>query len=123
MKNSNTINRVTLAIDAIKKYIAGVVLVGAILFLSAGGFSYMGAWLLMALLFIPMLILGIIMLVYSPLLLQQRLDAKEKREPQKMVTLLTSLMFVAGFVVAGLDYRFSLTVKRGNFQFDCRYAV
>ena len=61
MKNSNTINRVTLAIDAIKKYIAGVVLVGAILFLSAGGFSYMGAWLLMALLFIPMLILGIIM--------------------------------------------------------------
>ena len=109
MKNLNTINRVTLAIDAIKKYIAGVVLVGAILFLSAGGFSYMGAWLLMALLFIPMLILGIIMLVYSPLLLQQRLDAKEKREPQKMVTLLTSLMFVAGFVVAGLDYRFSLT--------------
>lgn len=109
MKNSNTINRVALAIEAIKKYIAGVVFVGALLFLSAGSLFYIEAWLLMALLFIPMLVLGIIMLVYSPQLLQQRLSAKEKREPQKLVTLLTSMMFVAGFVVAGLDYRFSLT--------------
>lgn len=109
MKNLNTINRVTLAIDAIKKYIAGVVLVGAILFLSSGSISYVGGWSLMALLFIPMLFLGVVMLCCFPELLQQRLNTKEKREQQKWVTALSLLIFILGFIVAGLDYRFSLT--------------
>lgn len=95
-----------LLIEALAKFSCGLVLVGLLIFLPAGtlGFSY--GWLLMALLFIPMLIAGIVMLAKSPEFLKKRLDGKEKQATQKGVVAISGLMFIAGFVVAGLDYRF-----------------
>ena len=95
-----------LAINALSKFIAGLILVGALLFLPAGGFGYMNGWLFIGLLFGPMLVLGIILLIRSPELLQKRLDVKEKEKTQKGVVAVSGLLFVGGFVVAGLDYRF-----------------
>ena len=79
---------------------------GVLLFLPAGSLHYNGAWLLLALLFVPMVVLGVAMLFLSPELLQKRLSSKEKRTKQSFVVRLSGLMFVAGFVVAGLDYRY-----------------
>lgn len=95
-----------LLIEALTKFACGVLLVGLLIFLPAGtvGFSY--GWLLMALMFIPMFIAGMIMLAKSPDFLKKRLDAKEKQATQKGVVAVSGLMFIAGFVVAGLDYRF-----------------
>lgn len=95
-----------LLIEALTKFACGVLLVGLLIFLPAGtvGFSY--GWLLMALLFVPMFIAGIVMLAKSPDFLKKRLDAKEKQATQKGVVAVSGLMFIAGFVVAGLDYRF-----------------
>ena len=95
-----------LFIQAIIKFILGVVLVGILIFLPAWTFDYFGGWLLMGILFIPMFIAGIIMLIKNPKLLASRLDAKEKEKTQDIVVKLSGLMFVAGFIVAGLDYRF-----------------
>ncbi len=96
-----------LFISAITKFLLGALLVGALLFLPAWTLDYKGAWLFMALLFIPMFIAGIVMLVKNPALLESRLDAKEKEAEQSLVVKLSGLMFLAGFVVCGLDHRFS----------------
>lgn len=95
-----------LFLEAIIKFILGVVLVGLLVFLPAGTFNYLGGWILMGILFIPMFVAGIIMLVKNPKLLASRLNAKEKEKKQDLVVKLSGLMFIAGFVVAGLDYRF-----------------
>lgn len=92
--------------EAIKKIAAGIVIVGALLFVPAGSIHWGNAWLLMGLLFIPMFIAGIIMYFKAPDLLRNRLKAKESREEQKGVIRYSGLMFVAAFVVAGLNYRF-----------------
>lgn len=95
-----------LRIDAIIKFTCGLVLVGILIFLPAGTLGYANGWLLIGLLFIPMLIAGLIMLRRSPAFLAKRLDVKEKQAVQKGVVAISGLMFVAGFVVAGLDFRF-----------------
>lgn len=95
-----------LAVNALIKYLAGVILVGALLFLPAGSFGYMNGWLFIGLLFGPMLILGVILLISSPDLLRKRLAANEKDNTQKRVVAASGLLFVAGFAVAGLDFRF-----------------
>ena len=95
-----------LALSALTKFTAGLVLVGALLFLPAGTFGYMNAWLFIGLLFVPMLILGIVMLVKAPELLKKRLSAKEKENTQKGVVAASGLLFLVGFAVAGLDFRF-----------------
>ena len=92
--------------NALIKFFCGLLLVGLLLFLPAGTIFYTGGWLLMGLLFAPMLIAGFIMYFKSPEFLAKRLDAKEKQTTQKGVLAFAGLMFVAGFVVAGLDYRF-----------------
>lgn len=95
-----------LFLSAITKYLLGLVLVGALLFLPAGSLSYVGGWRLMGLLFGPMLIAGFVMLFRSPAFLEKRLDAREKQAAQKGVLAFSGLMFIGSFVVAGLDWRF-----------------
>ena len=91
---------------AITKFLLGVVSVGVLIFLPAGTFSFFNGWLLMGILFIPMFFAGIVMLFKNPDLLKSRLDAKEKQQEQSLVVKLSGLMFLAGFVVAGLGVRF-----------------
>ena len=95
-----------LLIQALVKFLAGLVLVGALLFLPAGSWAYTGGWRFLALLFVPMLALGIVLFCKSPQLLEKRLNAKEKAASQRGVTAAAGLLFVAGFIVAGLDFRF-----------------
>ena len=92
--------------EAIAKFILGVVLVGVLIFLPAGTLHYWGGWLLMGILFVPMFAAGLVMLAKNPDLLRSRLDAKEKQKDQQLVVKLSGLMFLAGFVVAGLGVRF-----------------
>lgn len=93
--------------NALIKVTLGIVLVGAMVFLPAGTLAFVKGWLFMGLLFIPMVIAGFVMLFKAPKLLEKRLDVKEKQGEQKLVVGFSGLMFIAGFVVAGLDYRFS----------------
>ena len=95
-----------LLISALTKFACGAALVGLLIFLPAGSVHYVRGWLLMALLFIPMLIAGFVMLFKSPAFLEKRLNAKEKQATQKGVLAFSGLMFIGGFVVAGLDFRF-----------------
>ena len=95
-----------LFVNGTVKLLSGVLLVGLPLFLSAGSFSYWNAWLFMGILFIPMFIAGLILMKKNPYLLERRLDMKEKQSEQKTVIALSGIMFLLGFVVAGLDYRF-----------------
>ena len=97
---------VKLFFEAIFKYLLGVIIVGLLVFLPAGTFYHINGWLFMGLLFVPMFIAGVVMMVKSPELLRKRLDGKEKRGEQSVVIKLSGLMFIAGFVVAGLDFRF-----------------
>ena len=92
--------------EAIIKFSLGVLLVGALIFIPAGTVLFAGGWLLMGILFVPMFGAGIVMMIKNPLLLKSRLDAKEKEREQNIVVKLSGLMFIVGFVVAGLDYRF-----------------
>ena len=92
--------------EALMKFTCGLLLVGLLIFLPAGSFAYTYGWLFVGLLFAPMLIAGFVMLYKAPELLKKRLDGKEKQGTQKGVVALSGLMFVAGFVVAGLDFRF-----------------
>lgn len=92
--------------SAVTKYLTGLLLVGVLLFLPAGSFTYPNGWLFIALLFVPMLILGVVLFIKSPTLLERRLDAKEKEGTQRGVVAAAALLFTAGFVVAGLDHRF-----------------
>ena len=95
-----------LLIEALTKFTCGLLLVGLLIFLPAGTLSYTYGWLLVGLLFGPMLIAGFVMLSKSPEFLKKRLDAKEKQGTQKGVVAFSGLMFIVGFVVAGLDFRF-----------------
>ena len=92
--------------EAILKFLLGVVLVGALIFIPAGTLNYLNGWLFMVSLFIPMFIAGVVMMVKNPKLLASRLDAKEKMSSQGVLIKLSGLMFIVGFVLAGLDYRF-----------------
>lgn len=96
-----------LFIKAITRFIAGVILVGALLFIPAGTFNYWNAWIFMGLLFIPMFIAGIILMLKNPMLLKSRLDVNEKEKEQKQVIIYSGLMFLTGFIIAGLNYRYS----------------
>ena len=95
-----------LLIQALIKFLGGALIVGLLIFLSAGTFDFWNGWLFMGLLFIPMFIAGLIMFFKSPALLKRRLNAKEESEEQKQVILYSGLMFILGFVLAGLNYRF-----------------
>jgi len=105
----NTLNA-KLFFQAIIKYISGALLVAALLFIPAGSLSYFGGWLFMGVLFIPMFIMGIVMMIKSPELLEKRLNAKEEQSEQKAVLLLSGIMFLAAFIIAGLNYRFGWIV-------------
>ena len=100
---------IRLLASACIRFFAGLVLVGLLIFLPAGTLYYPCGWLFMAVLFVPMFMAGIMMLFRSPALLEKRLNAKEKEGEQKSVVALSGIMFVAAFVVAGLDFRYSWT--------------
>ena len=95
-----------LFVSAITKFTAGVILLALLLFLPAGTVHYPGGWLLMGILFIPMFLAGLVMMATNPNLLRSRLNAKEKEREQDLVIKLSGLMFLVGFVLAGLDHRF-----------------
>ena len=96
-----------LFIQAITKFILGVLLVGILVFLPAGTFAFMNGWIFMGILFVPMFLAGLVMMAKNPELLKKRLDAKEKQREQNIVIKLSGLMFFIGFIVAGLNYRFA----------------
>ena len=99
-------SRIRLLVSALTKLLAGLLLVGLLLFLPAGTPAYPGGWLLIGLLFLPMLVLGTVLLIKSPDLLAKRLNAKEKEATQRGVVALSGLLFLAGFLLAGFDFRF-----------------
>lgn len=96
----------SLLIQALTKFLAGIVLVALLLFLPAASFAYWQAWLLMGILFVPMFFVGIILLLKSPDLLRKRLNAKEKHSEQKAVVAISGCLFLIAFIVAGLNWRF-----------------
>lgn len=97
---------IKLFVQAITKFLIGIVLVGILIFLPAGTFPYFNGWLFMGILFIPMFCAGIVMMLKNPELLKKRLHAKEKQKEQNLVVKLSGLMFLLGFIVAGLGVRF-----------------
>ena len=96
--------------QAIFKFIAGVILIGLLIFLPAGTLAFWNGWLFMGILFVPMFFAGIVMMVKNPELLKKRLNAKEKQKEQNILIKLSGLMFLVGFIVAGLNYRFGWNV-------------
>ena len=96
--------------EAIIKILLGIIIIGLLIFFPAGTINYWNGWLLMGLLFIPMFIAGIVMMIKSPELLKKRLNLKEKQGKQKQVVLLSALMFIAGFIVAGFNFRYGWIV-------------
>jgi protein-S-isoprenylcysteine O-methyltransferase Ste14 len=96
--------------QAIVKFLFGLILFALLLFIPAGTIRFWNGWLLIVVLFVPMFIAGIIMMIKNPALLEKRLNAKEKEQEQKAVVLLSGLMFLAAFIVAGLNFRFSWIV-------------
>ena len=97
---------IKLFFGAILKFVLGVILVGILIFLPAGTLDYINGWIFMGILFVPMFVAGVIMMFVNPELLKKRLNAKEKQKEQDTVVKLSGLMFIAGFVVAGLGKRF-----------------
>ncbi len=95
-----------LFISAISKLVIGLVAIATLLFAPAGTFAFPGAWRLLMLLFIPMIIMGIALLIWAPDTLSRRLRSKEERVKQKGVVALSGILFVASFILAGLDFRF-----------------
>ena len=95
-----------LFIQALTKFLLGVVIFGLLIFLPAGSLHYWQGWLMMGILFVPMFIAGLVMMVKNPELLRKRLNAKEEEKEQKTVVALSMVMFIAAFVVAGLNWRF-----------------
>ena len=98
-----------LLLNAIIKFTVGLVLIGALLFLPAWTFNYPGAWLFLALLFVPMLIMGTVLYIKAPDLLQKRLNVKEKEKTQRGIIALSGLIFPVGFVLSALDFQFGLS--------------
>ena len=96
----------SLFVQAIGKFLLGVVILGLLIFLPAGSLSYWQGWLLMGILFVPMFVAGLVMLAKNPELLRKRLNAKEEEKEQKTVVALSGLIFIAVFVVAGLNWRY-----------------
>ena len=96
-----------LAVNAITKFIFGLLFVVFLLFGSAGTFNYINGWIFIFVLFVPIFILGLLLLIKSPELLRKRLDGKEKETTQKCVVAFSTLIFLCGFVISGLDFRFS----------------
>ena len=96
--------------QAITKFLIGALLVGALIFVPAGTIKFLNGWIFMGVLFVPMFIFGIYLMFKNPDLLKRRLEAKEKEGEQKTVIALSGLMFMAGFVIAGLNYRFGWVV-------------
>ena len=92
--------------EALLKFFLGVIIVGLLIFFSAGTVRYLNGWLFMGILFVPMFIVGVVMMLKNPKLLKERLDSKEKEKEQQLVIKLSGLMFIVGFVLAGLDFRF-----------------
>lgn len=92
--------------NALVKFTAGLILIGLLLFLPAFTFNYPGAWLFMAILFVPMIILGIVLFVKAPKLLEKRLNNKEKEKTQQGVIAFSGLIFPVGFILSALDFRF-----------------
>ena len=99
-----------LLISGLSKLVLGFLLIAALLFLPAGTWCYVQAWVFLALMFIPMIIMGIWLYIFQPELLAKRLNNKEKEQQQKNVVALSGLMFIAGFVLSALDYRFTWSV-------------
>lgn len=100
----------SLFVQSITKFLLGVLIVGLLLFLPAGSLRYWQGWLLMGLLFVPMFVAGLVMMSKNPELLRKRLNAKEEEKEQKTVVKLSGLLFIAVFVVAGLNWRFDWCV-------------
>jgi len=103
-----------LLLEAILKYLLGLLLIVLMIFIPANTIKYWNGWLFIALLFIPMFIAGIIMTIKSPDLLKSRLDLKEKEKEQKLVVKLSGLIFLIGFIISGLNYRFNW-IKLPNY--------
>lgn len=99
-----------LFIQAIGKFIFGVILLGVLVFVPAGTINYPNGWLLIAVLFVPMFVAGLVMMFKNPELLKKRLNAKEEEKEQKTVVALSGAMFAAAFVAAGLSFRFKWLV-------------
>ena len=99
-----------LLFQALTKFLLGVIILGLLIFLPAGSLHYWQGWLLMGILFVPMFIAGLVMMAKNPELLQKRLNAKEQEKEQKTVVALSGLLFIAAFVVAGLNWRFQWLV-------------
>ena len=95
-----------LFLQAIVKYISGVIICGTLIFIPAGTLYFWNGWLFMAALFIPMFFAGIVMMFKNPKLLASRLNAKEEENEQKTVIVFSGIMFITGFVICGLNYRF-----------------
>ena len=103
-----------LFIQAVTKYILGLILVGLLVFLPAGTLSFFNGWLFMGVLFIPIFIMGVVMMLKAPDLLRKRLKAKESNEEQSLVIKLSGLMFLIGFILPGLGYRFNWFILPKN---------
>ena len=101
---------IKLFLSAIIKFLLGFIIVGLLIFIPAGTINYFNGLLFMGLLFIPMFIVGLIMFFKSPELLKSRLNAKEKESEQKEVLTFSAFMFISGFVIAGLNYRYNWIV-------------
>ena len=109
-----------LFLQAIGKFLLGVVLVGALIFVPAGTLAYPGGWLFMGLLFVPMFLAGLVMLAKNPSLLESRLRGKEQEKKQSIAVKFSGLMFLCGFVLAGLNFRFGWhTLPRGIVIAGC----
>ena len=96
--------------QAFVKFFAGLIIISALLFISAGTLAYWQAWLFIAILFIPMFVAGIVMMIKNPSLLRKRLNAKEEQSEQKTVIALSGIMFLAAFITSGLNFRFGWIV-------------
>ena len=95
-----------LFIQAITKFIVGFIIIALLLFIPAGTLNYRNAWIFICILFAPMFIVGIILMIKSPDLLRKRLNSKEKESEQGILLMVCGVMFICGFVVSGLNYRF-----------------
>lgn len=102
-------NKSKLFMQGLIKLLAGILMMGLVLFLPAGTWAYPNAWLFCGLLFVPMLVVGALLLWKAPALLEKRLNTREQEKTQAIVVALSSLLFVAAFVAAGLDFRFGWT--------------
>lgn len=91
---------------ALAKFFIGLILIMLLIFLPAGTLDYYNGWLFIALLFVPMLFVGVILMMKDPALLEKRLNAKETESEQKNVVMISGVMFLSGFIIAGLNYRF-----------------